>query len=123
MNDTGNTVGPSHASWQATGAFPPGEMPRTASANSVHLNRHGLESRFNDRLGRLVRQRKGTDSLMLGVLSVALLLGLIGFAVHALWIVAAIVLALGLGFTIADSRRNRIDVADQRAEKAGSGLQ
>jgi hypothetical protein len=53
---------------------------------------------------------------MVGVLSVALLLGLIGLALHVLWVVAIIVMALGLGFTLANSRRNRIDVVNQRAE-------
>jgi hypothetical protein len=53
---------------------------------------------------------------MMGVLSVALLLGLIGLALHVLWVVAIIVMAVGLGFTVANSRRNRIDVVNQRAE-------
>lgn len=122
MNDTSNTVGPPRANQQATGAFPHGKMPHTASSSTTYLIRPGLESRLNERLGRLVRQRKGPDVLMIGVLSVALLFGLIGFAAHAMWIVAVIVLALGLGFTIADSRRNRIDAANERSEKAGSDL-
>ena len=54
---------------------------------------------------------------MVGVLSVALVLGLIGLAVHVLWIVA-IVMALGLGFIVANRRRDRIDVVNQRAEDA-----
>lgn len=119
MNDT---VGPPRANQQPTGAFPHGEMPQTASSSTTYLIRPGLESRLNERLGRLVRQRKGPDAMMIGVLSVALLFGLIGFAAHAMWIVTVIVLALGLGFIIADSRRNRIDAANQRTEKAGSDL-
>lgn len=54
--------------------------------------------------------------MMLTALSVALLCGLIGFAVHFMWVVAIIVMALALGFVIADSRRNRIDIANQRDE-------
>jgi hypothetical protein len=54
---------------------------------------------------------------MTGVLSVALLCGLLGFALHFLWVVAIIVMALGLGFTVANSRRDRIDVVNQRAER------
>jgi hypothetical protein len=65
----------------------------------------------------LLRQKKGPDTVMVGVLSVALLLGLIGLALHFLWVAAIIVMALGLGFTIANSRRNRIDVVNQRAEE------
>ena len=57
---------------------------------------------------------------MVGVLSVALLLGLIGLALHPLWIVAIIVMALGLGFTVANSRRDRIDVLNQRADQPSS---
>jgi cytochrome c-type biogenesis protein CcmH/NrfF len=53
---------------------------------------------------------------MLVVLSAALILGLIGFAVHALWIVAVIVIALGLGYIAANSRRDRTDAVNQRQE-------
>ncbi len=53
---------------------------------------------------------------MTGVLVVALLFGLVGFALHFLWVIAIIVTALGLGFTVANSRRDRIDVVNQRAE-------
>jgi hypothetical protein len=41
---------------------------------------------------------------MTAVLSVALVCGLLGFALHFLWVVAIIVMALGLGF--ANSRRD-----------------
>jgi NhaP-type Na+/H+ or K+/H+ antiporter len=53
---------------------------------------------------------------MLSALSVALLCALIGFALHFMWVVAIVVMALALGFVIADSRRNRIDIANQRDE-------
>ena len=88
------------------------------SPESGRARRSAAESRLNERLGRLLRQRKGPDAVMLGVLSVALFCGLVGFAVHFLWIVAILVMALGLGFIIADSRRDRIDIANQRSEKA-----
>jgi hypothetical protein len=88
------------------------------SSTPVRTRRSASESRLNERLGRLLRQRKGPDAVMLGVLSVALFCGLVGFAVHFLWIVAILVMALGLGFIIADSRRDRIDIANQRSEKA-----
>ena len=54
--------------------------------------------------------------MIVAVLSAALIFGLLGFALHFLWVVAIIVMALGLGFTLANSRRNRIDVVNQRAE-------
>ena len=66
----------------------------------------------------MLSQKKGPDAVMVGVLSVALVLGLIGLAVHVRWIVAIIVMALGLGFIVANRRRDRIDVVNQRAEDA-----
>lgn len=55
---------------------------------------------------------------MVGVLCVAIVLGLLGLAVHALWVVAIIVMALGLGFALANRRRDRIDVVNRHAEDA-----
>ncbi len=57
---------------------------------------------------------------MVGVLSVALVLGLIGLAVHVLWVVSIIVMAIGLGFAVSNRRRDRIDVENQHAETVGS---
>jgi Flp pilus assembly protein TadB len=50
------------------------------------------------------------------VLTAALVCGLIGFAVHPLWVVAVIVIALGLGYVAANSRRDRTDAVNQRQE-------
>lgn len=75
------------------------------------------ESRLNERIRRLLSQKRGPDAVMAGVLCVALICGAIGFAADFMWIVAMIVMALGLGFVIADSRRNRIDIANQRTER------
>ena len=55
--------------------------------------------------------------MIVGVLCAALFFGLIGLALHFFWVVAIIVLALGLGYTVANSRRDRIDVVNQRAER------
>ncbi|HXR70791.1 hypothetical protein [Actinocrinis sp.] len=73
---------------------------------------------MSERLGRLLVQRRGPDTVMLVVLSLALFFGLIGLAVHFLWIVAIVVMALGLGFIVADTRRDRIDIANDRTERA-----
>jgi len=85
----------------------PAQSPRSTS-----------ESRLNERLARLLLQKRGPDAVMLVVLFLALFFGLIGLAVHFLWVVAIIVMALGLGFIVADSRRDRIDIANERTERA-----
>jgi cytochrome c-type biogenesis protein CcmH/NrfF len=53
---------------------------------------------------------------MLVVLTAALIFGLIGFAAHALWVVAIIIIAIGLGYLAANSRRDRGDAVNQRQE-------
>jgi hypothetical protein len=89
---------------------------REATANSPRPRRSRAESVLNERLGRVLSQKKAPDTVLIGVLSVALALGLFGLAFHFLWVVAIVVMALGLGFAIANSRRDRIDVVNQRAE-------
>ena len=81
------------------------------------VSRSSSESRGRARTARLLSQKTGPDAVMVGVLIVALLLGLIGLAVHVLWIVAIIVMALGLGFAAANRRRDRLDVVNQRADR------
>jgi hypothetical protein len=73
---------------------------------------------LNERFARVIKQKKGPDAVMVGVLSVALVLGLVGLVFHVLWVVAIIVMALGLGFALANRRRDRIDVVNRRAEDA-----
>jgi hypothetical protein len=46
------------------------------------------------------------------------LFGLIGFAVHILWVVAIVVLALGLGFVVANVRQDRREAIDRDREDA-----
>jgi hypothetical protein len=53
---------------------------------------------------------------MLVVLTAALIFGLIGFAAHALWVLAIIIIAIGLGYLAANSRRDRGDAVNQRQE-------
>jgi Flp pilus assembly protein TadB len=74
------------------------------------------EARLNQRLARVLGQKRGPDAVITGVLCAALLFGLIGLAAHSLWIVAIIIMALGLGYTLANSRRDRIDAINQQAD-------
>jgi uncharacterized membrane protein len=55
---------------------------------------------------------------MVAVLSVALLCGLVGFALHVFWVVSVVVLALGLGYVVANTRQDRREVTDRRQEDA-----
>jgi hypothetical protein len=55
---------------------------------------------------------------MVAVLSVALLCGLIGFALHVFWVVAIVVLALGLGYVVANARPGHRESIDRRREDA-----
>jgi hypothetical protein len=41
------------------------------------------------------------------ILSFALMFGLVGFAAHAFWVLAIVVLALGLGYLFALTRTHR----------------
>jgi Flp pilus assembly protein TadB len=93
-----------------------GKADRAFSLRSVRSLASPAEARLNERLARVLGQKRGPDAVIVGVLCTAMLFGLIGLAVHFLWVVAIIVMALGLGYTVANSRRDRIDVANQRAE-------
>jgi general stress protein CsbA len=53
---------------------------------------------------------------MVTVLSVALLCGLVGFAFHMFWVVAIVVLALGLGYVVANARQDRGETIDRHRE-------
>jgi hypothetical protein len=86
------------------------------SLRSVRSLASPADARVNERLARVLGQKRGPDAVITGVLCAALLFGLIGLAAHFLWIVAIIIMALGLGYTVANSRRDRIDVINQRAD-------
>jgi uncharacterized membrane protein len=68
------------------------------------------------RIHSLLGQRRVSDVVMVTTLSVALLAGLIGFAVHVLWVVAIVVLALGLGYVVANARQDRREAIDRHQE-------
>jgi Flp pilus assembly protein TadB len=95
---------------------PQGTVPATPT-QSIRGSRQSPEGRrLTQRISLLLGQRTSLSQVMLVVLSAALILGLIGFVVHALWIVAIIVIALGLGYIAANSRRDRTDAVNQRQE-------
>jgi len=83
---------------------------------TANSRQSAANTRLNERLARVVRQKQGPNALLIGVLSAAIVLGLLGFALHVLWVVAVIVMALGLGFAVANSRRDRFD-AEQLADE------
>jgi hypothetical protein len=70
------TTGTASASPEPVASPRPDRPPRSAA-----------DSR-NETPSRLLSQKRGPDAVMLGALSVALLCGLIGLAVHFMWIVA-----------------------------------
>jgi Flp pilus assembly protein TadB len=72
--------------------------------------------RLSQRISLLLGQRTSLSRVMLIVLTAALIFGLIGFAVHALWVGAIIIIAIGLGYLAANSRRDRGDAVNQRQE-------
>lgn len=118
LKDPGNDTGLLGAEYRQDTALN-GETPaQGVPSQPAAPPRSASETRRNERLGRLLLQKKGPDAVMLVVLTAALLFGLIGLAVHFLWVVAIIVMALGLGFAVADSRRNRIDIANERTDRA-----
>jgi Flp pilus assembly protein TadB len=91
--------------------------PATPPTRSTRGTRQTPEGRrLTQRISLLLGQRTSLSQVMLVVLSAALILGLIGFAVHALWVVAVIVIAIGLGYIAANSRRDRTDAVNQRQE-------
>jgi general stress protein CsbA len=68
------------------------------------------------RISSLLGQRRVSDVAMVTVLSVALLCGLVGFAFHMFWVVAIVVLALGLGYVVANARQDRGETIDRHRE-------
>lgn len=87
-----------------------------APAIANETNRQTLEGRrLTQRISILLGQRTGLSRVMVVVLT-ALILRLLGFAVHALWVVVVIIIALALRYVGANSRRDRIDAVNQSQE-------
>jgi Flp pilus assembly protein TadB len=108
--DTGRTVNDLNgdaSSQAAPPATPTQPTRRTQTPEGLRLTQ---------RISLLLGQRTSLSQVMLVVLTAALTLGLIGFAVHVLWVVVVILIALALGYTAANSRRDRTDAVNQRQE-------
>jgi len=112
------TTGSAHSTAShLNGDDSPQGTPPARPTRSTRGRRQTPEGRrLTQRISLLLGQRASLSQVMLVVLSAALILGLIGFAVHALWVVAVIVIALGLGYIAANSRRDRTDAVNQRQE-------
>src|SRR6185312_14102154 len=74
--------------------------------------------RSDDRLTRVLRQKKAPNVVLTGALGIAFVMGIVGFAWHVLWVVAVVVMALGLGFSIANGRRDRFEAEQLEADQA-----
>jgi membrane associated rhomboid family serine protease len=69
------------------------------------------ESRRNS---SLLVERRVSGVVMIAVLAIAFISGLVGFAIHMVWFVAIVALALGLGYVIANSRKERVEAVARR---------
>ena len=78
----------------------------------------GPKSRESRQISSLLAERRVSSAAMVAVLSVALLFGLVGFALHTLWIVAIVVLALGLGYVVANASQERREAVERRESDA-----
>jgi len=88
----------------------------TSSLPSLGTGQTPEGRRLIQRIALLLGERTSLSRVMLIVLTAALIFGLIGFAAHALWVVAVITIAIGLGYLAANTRRDRGDAVNQRQE-------
>ena len=78
----------------------------TSSSPSLGTGQTPEGRRLIQRIALLLGERTSLSRVMLIVLTAALIFGLIGFAAHALWVVAVITIAIGLGYLAANTRRD-----------------
>jgi hypothetical protein len=84
---------------------------------SAKVRSASLGSRESRRNSSLLAERTVSGTVMIVVLSIAFVSGLVGFAVRVSWVVTVVTLALGLGYVIANVRKDhveRLDRADDR---------
>jgi len=72
----------------------------------------------SERISSLLVERGLSVPATVAVLSVALLFGVAGFALHSLWGVAIVVLALGIGYVVANAHLDRREVIERCQEDA-----
>jgi membrane associated rhomboid family serine protease len=77
-----------------------------------------IRSQESRRNSSLIVERRASGVVMIAVLAIAFLSGLIGFAIHMVWIVAIVAMALGLGYLIANSRKERVETLARRENSA-----
>jgi len=75
-----------------------------------------VRSTESRRVHSLLGQRRVADVVMVIILSVAFLAGLVGFAIHVVWVVAIVVLALGLGYAVSNARQDRREAIDRHRD-------
>ena len=90
-------------------------MRPNSAKQAPRATRRTQESR---RISIFIKERRVSESAMIAILGVSLALGIIGFAIHGLWVAAIVVLALGLGIVAANGRRDRIERASARQKLA-----
>jgi len=77
-----------------------------------------VKSTESRQVSSLLLDRKVSGTVMAVMLGAALLCAVIGFAVHILWIVTIVLLALGLGYVVANARQDRREVLDRRFDSS-----
>jgi general stress protein CsbA len=80
-----------------------------------------VKSQESRRISSLLGERRISGVAMVVVLALALAFGLVGFLFHIFWIVSVLVMALGLGYVVADTRRDRRDVIDRQEDADRTG--
>jgi hypothetical protein len=76
------------------------------------------KSEESRRISSLLAERRVSGVAMVAVLGAALFFGLIGFALNVLWVVAVVILALGLGYVLANGRQERMETLSRRRENS-----